>query len=38
MRVRSIFFNWLQGEVMAPEAVSPGGNGQVRNLPVARGA
>lgn len=36
MRVRTIFFNWFQGEVMSPEAVSPGGNGQVRTLPVGR--
>lgn len=36
MRVRNIFFAWLQQEVMAPEAVSPGGNGQVRNLPLGR--
>jgi hypothetical protein len=26
MRVRSIFFNWLQTEVMSPEAVPGGGN------------
>lgn len=38
MRVRTIFFSWLQAEVMSPEAVSPGGNGQVRSLPIARGA
>jgi hypothetical protein len=38
MRVRTVFFAWLQGEVMAPEAVTPGGNGQVRALPTARGA
>lgn len=36
MRVRTIFFTWLQQEVMAPEAAGPGGNGQVRNLPTAR--
>lgn len=26
MRVRQIFFNWLQTEVMAPEAATGGGN------------
>jgi hypothetical protein len=36
MRVRTIFFAWFQGEVMSPEAVSPGGNGQVTKLPVGR--
>lgn len=38
MRIRTIFFTWLQAEVMSPEVVSPGGNGQVRSLPTARGA
>ena len=38
MRVRSIFFVWLQTEVMSPEAATPVGNGQVRKLPTARGA
>jgi hypothetical protein len=38
MRVRSIFFAWLQGEVMSPEAASPDGNGTVSRLPTARGA
>ena len=38
MRVRNIFFAWLQAEVMSPEAASPGGNGQVTKLPTARGA
>jgi hypothetical protein len=38
MRIRSIFFNWLQSEVMSPEAATPAGNGQVRTLPAARGA
>lgn len=36
MRVRTIFFSWLQDEVMNPEAVAPAGNGQVRSLPVGR--
>lgn len=36
MRVRTIFFTWLQDEVMNPEAAGPGGNGQVRTLPVGR--
>jgi hypothetical protein len=36
MRVRTIFFAWLQGEVMSPEAVTPGGNAEVRSLPVGR--
>lgn len=36
MRVRNIFFSWLQQEVMSPEPVSPGGNGQVRSLPLGR--
>jgi hypothetical protein len=38
MRIRSIFFQWLQSEVMSPEAAAPVGNGQVRKLPTARGA
>jgi hypothetical protein len=36
MRVRNIFFSWLQQEVMSPEPVSPGGNAEVRSLPVGR--
>jgi hypothetical protein len=36
MRIRTIFFNWLQQEVMAPEAVTGGGNAQVTNLRGAR--
>ena len=36
MRVRTIFFNWLQQEVMAPEAATGGGNAQVSNLRTAR--
>jgi hypothetical protein len=33
LRRRNLFYQWLQGEVMSPEAASPGGNGQVRTLP-----
>ena len=29
MRRRQMFYQWLQTEVMSPEAVTPGGNGQV---------
>lgn len=36
MRVRSIFFNWLQSEVMAPEAATGGGPAQVKPLRTAR--
>jgi hypothetical protein len=36
MRVRTIFFNWLQQEVMAPEAATGGGNAQVKKLRAAR--
>lgn len=36
LRVRGIFFAWLQGEVMAPEAVPGGGTAQVRDLRSAR--
>jgi hypothetical protein len=36
MRVRTIFFNWLQQEVMAPEAATGGGNAQVSTLRTAR--
>jgi hypothetical protein len=36
MRVRNIFFAWVQQEVMSPEPVSPGGNAEVRSLPVGR--
>lgn len=36
MRIRTVFFNWLQQEVMAPEAVTGGGNAQVTNLRGAR--
>lgn len=38
MRRRQMFYQWLQTEVMSPEAVTPGGNGQVLNLPRAAGA
>jgi hypothetical protein len=31
-RVRTMFFNWLQQEVMAPEAAPGGGNSQVKTL------
>lgn len=33
LRRRLLFFNWLQSEVMSPEAAAPAGNGQVRTLP-----
>lgn len=36
MRVRTIFFTWLQEQVMAPEAASPGMNGTVSTLPIGR--
>ncbi len=36
MRVRTIFFNWLQQEVMAPEAATGGGKAQVSTLRTAR--
>jgi len=32
IRIRSVFYTWLQQEVMAPEAAPGGGNAQVRNL------
>lgn len=32
-RIRSIFYAWLQQEVMAPEAVPGGGNAQVVTMP-----
>jgi len=32
MRVRSIFYGWLQQEVMSPEAVPGAGNAQVTTL------
>lgn len=38
MRRRMLFFQWLQSEVMSPEAATPGGNGQVLSLPRAAGA
>jgi hypothetical protein len=38
MRRRQMFYQWLQTEVMSPEAVTPGGNGQVLSLPRAAGA
>lgn len=31
-RRRTMFYGWLQAEVMSPEAVPGGGNGQVRTL------
>jgi len=37
MRRRNLFYQWLQGEVMSPEAVTPGGNAQVLSLPRAAG-
>ena len=36
VRVRTIFFAWLQGEVMSPEAATGAGNAQVTNLRSAR--
>ena len=33
LRRRMLLFNWLQGEVLNPEAASGAGNGQVRVLP-----
>lgn len=36
MRVRAIFFAWLQEQVMAPEAVTGGGQAQVTPLRGAR--
>lgn len=36
MRVRQIFFAWLQGEVLAPEAATGGGPAQVTHLHGAR--
>jgi hypothetical protein len=36
LRVRTIFFNWLQNEVMNPEAVTGGGTAQVSTLRTAR--
>ena len=38
MRRRQMFYQWLQAEVMSPEAATPGGNGQVLSLPRAAGA
>lgn len=38
MRRRNLFYQWLQGEVMSPEAATPAGNAQVRILPRAAGA
>jgi len=35
-RIRTIFYSWLQQEVMNPEAVTGGGNAQVTNLRGAR--
>ena len=36
VRVRTIFFAWLQGEVMSPEAVTGAGQTQVTPLRSAR--
>jgi hypothetical protein len=38
LRRRMLFFNWLQSEVMSPEAATPVGNGQVASLAQRRGA
>lgn len=35
MRIRQVFFRWLQGEVMDPEVVSGAGTAQVKALPTA---
>jgi hypothetical protein len=35
-RIRQVFFAWLQGEVMSPEAVTGGGQAQVTPLRGAR--
>lgn len=32
-RPRLVFYNWLQNEVLNPEAATPAGNAQVRTLP-----
>jgi hypothetical protein len=37
MRVRVAFFNWIQKEVVSPEAGSGGGTAQVIALPAAAG-
>lgn len=36
VRVRTIFFAWVQGEVMSPEAATGGGTAQVTPLRSAR--
>ena len=33
LRRRLLFYNWLQGEVMSPEAAAPAGNGRLATLP-----
>ena len=38
MRRRNLFYQWLQGEVMSPEAATSAGNAQVMSLPRAAGA
>lgn len=38
LRKRLLFYNWLQKEVMSPEAATPAGNGQVKILPQRLGA
>jgi hypothetical protein len=35
MRIRQVFFAWLQSEVMSPEVVTGAGNGAVTQLPRA---
>lgn len=35
LRRRNLFFQWLQQEVMSPEAAPPAGSGQVSTLPRA---
>lgn len=35
MRIRQVFFNWLQSEVMSPEVVTGAGSGQLKALPTA---
>lgn len=38
MRRRNLFYQWLQAQVMSPEAATPAGNAQVTILPRAAGA
>lgn len=38
LRRRTLFYQWLQGEVMSPEAGKPAGNERARTLPPAAAA